>query len=139
MSADAPKLVCFSCQFGWGYLADQLELAASLPHWIPVLCSGKVDIETIMHAFVEGADGVLILGCPDGQCHFQDGNYQLQKRLTLLQKVLEQFSIDGRRVRSVFAFDPEGKTMLERSVEMINELKQLPPRVANTKGSPHDG
>ncbi len=137
MNSHEPKLVCFSCKFGWGYAADQPELAAALPHWIPVICSGKVDVESVMRAFREGADGVLILGCPDGQCHFQDGNYQLQKRLTLLRKVLEQFGIDGRRVRTVFAFDPEGISMAERCREMIRELRRLPP-YPHLKGQAHD-
>lgn len=137
MNAPEPKLVCFSCKFGWGYLADQNELTAAPPRWIPVICSGKVDVETILRAFRDGADGVLILGCPDGQCHFQDGNFQLQKRLTLLGKVLDQFGIDPRRVRSVFAFDPEGRTILERCARMIRELRELPPIVRRGKDQAH--
>jgi len=137
MSAREPKLVCFSCKFGWGYLADQAELAAALPRWVPVICSGKVDVETILRAFRDGADGVLILGCPDGHCHFQDGNFQLQKRLTLLGKVLAQFDIDPRRVRTVFAYDPEGKTIAERCAAMLRDLRGMPPVAGCGKDSAH--
>ncbi|OHB29007.1 MAG: hypothetical protein A2X84_14625 [Desulfuromonadaceae bacterium GWC2_58_13] len=139
MSGQEPKLVCFSCKFGWGYVADQGSLAAALPRWVPIICSGKIEVETILHAFREGADGILILGCPDGQCHFQDGNYQLQKRMTLLGKVLDQFGIDHRRVRTVFALDPEGKSIVKRCAEMIGELRLLPPLGKNGKGPAHGG
>jgi len=137
MSGPEPKLVCFSCKFGWGYVADQLEPAAAPPRWIPVICSGKIEVETILRAFRDGADGVLILGCPDGQCHFQDGNFQLQKRLTLLGKVLDQFGIDQHRVRAVFAFDPEGTSIPERYAQMLAELRSLPPIVRREKDQAH--
>jgi coenzyme F420-reducing hydrogenase delta subunit len=138
MSGQEPKLVCFFCKFGWGYVEDQLETAASRPLWIPVLCSGKVDVETILRAFHQGAEGVLILGCPDGRCHFQDGNFQLQKRLVLLGKVLDQFGIDQRRVRAEFAFDPDGGSINERCAAMIDHLRRLPPLVRSKKDEPHD-
>jgi coenzyme F420-reducing hydrogenase delta subunit len=137
MSGPEPKLVCFSCKFGWGYVADQTELAAALPRWIPIICGGKIEVETILRAFRDGADGVMILGCPDGQCHFQDGNFQLQKRLALLGKVLDQFGIDQRRLRAVFAFDPEGTSIPERYARMLRELRELPLGARAGKDSAH--
>jgi coenzyme F420-reducing hydrogenase delta subunit len=75
MSSYEPKLVCFSCKFGWGYLNDEDALAKQIKNWVPIICSGKVDSSHILNAFRQGADGVLILGCRGGDCHYQDGNY----------------------------------------------------------------
>ncbi|MBN2099494.1 MAG: hydrogenase iron-sulfur subunit, partial [Dehalococcoidia bacterium] len=61
-----PKLVCFSCKFGWGYLADEEDLRDRVKNWVPIICSGKIDTTHILDAFKRGADGVLILGCPEG-------------------------------------------------------------------------
>lgn len=111
MSDFTPKLVCFSCNFGWGYLTDRQELATAVKNWIPVICSGKVDAPHIMEAFRSGADGVLLVGCADGECHFQDGNYQTKKRINLLKKVLAAHGIEPERLRTAFSLDPEGSSL----------------------------
>ena len=111
-----PKLVCFSCNFGWGFLAGEEKLKEKVKNWIPVACSGKIDTVHILKAFRQGADGVLVLGCPEGHCHFQDGNYQTSKKIYLLQKVLDAYGIDQKRVKMAFSVDSEGK----RIPQMIN-------------------
>ena len=80
MTEFTPKLVCFSCKFGWGYLNSN-GYDKQIKNLIPVICIGKVDTTHIIGAFKDGADGLLILGCPDGQCHFKTGNYQARKRI----------------------------------------------------------
>ncbi len=92
-----PKIVCFACKFGWGYLNSN-GYKKQLKNLIPVTCSGKVDTTHIIAALKEGADGVLILGCPEKECHFQTGNYQARKRILLLRKALKDFGIDSKRL-----------------------------------------
>jgi len=127
MSNFEPKLVCFSCKFGWGYLANEEELSAKVKNWIPIICSGKVDATHIVDAFKEGADGVLILGCPEGDCHFQDGNLEARKRVYLLHKVLSSYGIEPERIRIVLARDPEGKEIPQHVRDMSESLQGLGP------------
>ncbi|HYA15593.1 MAG TPA: hydrogenase iron-sulfur subunit [Syntrophales bacterium] len=126
MKEFTPKLVCFSCKFGWGYLNGN-GYAKKLKNFIPVMCSGKVDTTHIMNAFKEGADGVLILGCPDKECHFQTGNYQARKRVLLLRKALKEFGIDPGRLKIEFNMDPEGARIPAVIEEMKKEIKSLGP------------
>ena len=58
MSNFEPKLVCFSCKFGWGYLGDETDLSSKIKNWIPIICSGEVDAAHIADAFKQGADDV---------------------------------------------------------------------------------
>jgi len=127
MSNFEPKLVCFSCRFGWGYLADEDALGSQIDNWIPIICSGKIDVTHIMDAFRQGADGVLILGCPEGDCHFQDGNFETRKRVYLLQKVLASCGIEPERLRLELSVDPEGKTIAERVKSMNESIKRMGP------------
>jgi F420-non-reducing hydrogenase iron-sulfur subunit len=127
MTAFEPKIVCFSCNFGWGYLSDKMELSSGIKHWIPEICSGKIDTKHILKAFRAGADGVLILGCPEGHCHFQDGNYQTRKKVYLIQKVMNAFGLAPERLGMHMSRDPEGKNILQLVQEMRERLVKLGP------------
>ena len=98
--AEGPGIVCFACKFGWGYASNNghFENVKSI---MPVVCTGKVDATKIIDAFRKGSDGVLLLGCAEGDCHFQDGNQEAKKRVYLLHKVLEAFGIEKERLEIV--------------------------------------
>lgn len=127
MEEHKPKMICFSCKFGWGYLSDDKSLASDLKHWVPVTCSGKVDTTHILTALGEGADGVLILACPEGHCHFQDGNFRTEKRIHLLHKVLASYGIEEERVQVRLAADPVGKSIPRLINDMKAKLAKLGP------------
>ncbi len=122
-----PKILCFKCNFGWGYLDDKKEINAIVKNMVPVTCSGKVDSTHILSALKEGADGVLILGCCQGECHFQDGNYQTGKKILLIKKLLTSFGIEPERVRMIFSIDPEGNKIPVEIENMKNEISRLGP------------
>jgi coenzyme F420-reducing hydrogenase delta subunit len=122
-----PKIVCFSCKFSWGYLKEESVLAAQIKNWIPIICAGKIEASYVVDAFIHGADGVLILGCPEGDCHYQDGNIEAKKRLALLRQALLTRGIQPQRIKLVLSRDPEGKDIpgyVNEMVEAINTLNR---------------
>ena len=123
--AERPGIVCFACKFGYGYCGN--GAASGVKTLIPVVCIGKVDTTDIINAFRKGAEGVLLLGCGDGDCHFQDGNEEARKRVYLLQKVLESFGIEKERVKVVTSLDPEGAKIRAHVDEFAQSLKGLEP------------
>lgn len=125
MSQYKPKIMCFSCKFGWGYLTDEATLSNKLENWVPIICTGKIDAAHITKAFEEGADGVLILGCPEGDCHYQDGNYEAKKKVYLLRVLLQSMGIEKERIRIELSTDPEGKGIPKLVREMSQELIKL--------------
>jgi len=127
LSENKPKIVCFSCKFGWGYLTDEATLAKEIENWIPIICTGKIDTTHITTAFKEGADGVLILGCPEGDCHYQDGNYEAKKRVHLLRGLLESMGVEKERIRIELSADPEGKRIQQLVKEMSKDIMKLGP------------
>ena len=48
---------------------------------IRVMCSGRMDPQFIIDAFHKGADGVMILGCHIGDCHYKEGNLMMLRRM----------------------------------------------------------
>jgi NADPH-dependent glutamate synthase beta subunit-like oxidoreductase/coenzyme F420-reducing hydrogenase delta subunit/NAD-dependent dihydropyrimidine dehydrogenase PreA subunit len=118
-------VVCFACKFGWGYSTDSIKTEAKTV--IPVVCIGKVDSTEILEAFQMGAEGVMLLGCGEGDCHFQDGNEEARKRIYLLHRVLESFGIDKKRLEVVTSIDPAGERMPGLVNGFIDRLRGLGP------------
>lgn len=127
MSQYKPRIVCFSCKFGWGYLTDEATLSSQIENWIPIICTGKIDATQMLDAFKAGADGVLILGCPEGDCHYQDGNYEVRKRVYLLRRLLESHGIEKERLRIRLSTDPSGRSIPQLVKEMSQDLAKLGP------------
>jgi F420-non-reducing hydrogenase iron-sulfur subunit len=68
---------------------------------IKVKCLGQISPGIILKALEKGADGVILLGCPPGECHYEFGNRRAEeifaeaKELALLLGYKdEQFKLD---------------------------------------------
>jgi F420-non-reducing hydrogenase iron-sulfur subunit len=75
----------------------------------------------------KGADGVLIMGCHPGQCHYQEGNYKAIRRFALLRRTLEQLGIEKERVQLHWASAAEGVKFAETVARVTEEIKALGP------------
>ena len=77
-----PKIVVFTCNWkGYSGLESAgAEHLAYSPVVLPlrVTCIGQISPGIILKAFEGGAAGVLLLGCPPGECHYEFGNHRAQ-------------------------------------------------------------
>ena len=63
---------------------------------VRVMCSGRVDPQLVLYTLLEGADGVIALGCHPGDCHYQSGNLEAQEKFEALLVVLRNAGLNGR-------------------------------------------
>src|SRR5512135_2838933 len=61
-------------------------------------CAGRVEVRLILEAFLHGADGVLVLGCQDGDCRFQLGPQRARPRVALARARLADAGIAPGRL-----------------------------------------
>ena len=76
-------------------------------------CTGKIDALYIMRAFENGADGVYVAGCHEGNCHFLEGNINAKRRVKYLKKVLDEIGIGGDRLEMFNMSAAEGPRFAE--------------------------
>ena len=131
MNQFEPKIAAFLCNW-CSYAGADLAGTSRMkypPNVLPirVMCSGRIDPLFVMEAIRKGADGVLIAGCHPGDCHYQTGNYKMRRRIILLKKMVEQFSIDPRRIRFEFVSASEGQKFASVITEFVDELKEIGP------------
>ena len=94
---------------------------------IQVPCTGRVDIIHLLNAIEEGADGVYVAGCLEGECHYLSGNIKARKRVNYVKKVLEEIGIEPGRVEMFNLSAGEGPRFAEIAVEMNKRIKELGP------------
>lgn len=119
-----PKIVAFVCNwcsYGGADIAGNQRMSYS-PNvtLVRVMCSGRVDPEFVLEALRDGADGVMILGCHPGDCHYIEGNFRTLKRYNMLKPLLKQFNIEEDRVILDWVSASEGEKFA-RVVEAMNE------------------
>ena len=85
----------------------------------------------VLKALKEGADGVIILGCHPGDCHYHSGNYKTRRRLLMLGTMLEQLGIEKERVRLEWVSASEGSRFAQVVNEMTEQIKELGPLALN--------
>lgn len=91
------------------------------------MCTGRVDPEFILKAFTSGADGVIVLGCHLGDCHYKEGNYKALRRYMLLKKVLTQFGIEEDRLKLDWVSATESDRFVDVINEMVKNIRKLGP------------
>ena len=92
-----------------------------------VPCSGRVDPLFVLKAFQEGADGVIVLGCHPGDCHYQSGNYKARRRIIALKEILKSAGVDEDRVWLRWISASEGARFAETVTEMTEALREKGP------------
>lgn len=120
-----PQIMVISCRFGWGYQVKRDQIAAGVQAWEQVVCCGSIEPETLLEPLRMGVDGVLIFACPRGECHFQEGEWQCLKRVTLLQGFIDAHGINPQRLSIHFGNDPTGESIASLVKEFTERLKAL--------------
>jgi len=126
-----PKIVGFLCNW-CSYRGADLAGTARMKcapnvRTIRVMCSGRVEPTFILKAFQLGADGVLVLGCHPGDCHYIEGNYKTLRRIPLLKKMLAQMGIEDERLRLDWVSASEGDRFVSIVNEMTEKIRALGP------------
>ncbi len=127
-----PRLIGFLCEWCAYAGADAAGRAGkTIPPFFKAVrlpCSGRMDPAWVLLAFRQGAQGVLIAGCPPGHCHFQKGNAQMIRMTELLKPLMRQLGFADLRLRVTNISAQEGEkfaTVVSRWAEEIQKAGPL--------------
>jgi len=119
-----PRIIGYLCTWCSYTGADTAGIARlkypANPRAMRVPCSGRVSPELIMRTFDQGADGVLVLACHIGECHYDSGNHRTAKRLPVLQTLMAFTGLEPERLRLDWVSASEG----ERFARIVNEFTE---------------
>lgn len=128
-----PEIVAFCCHY-CAYAAADLAGTMKLeyPSNIKIVrlpCSGKIDVIYLLKAFENGADGVFVAGCEEGNCHFLEGNIIAKKRVNYAKGLLSEVGIEKERLEMFNLSASQGRRFAEIAREFTERIKNLEERV----------
>lgn len=126
-----PELTAFTCIYCGSMAADTAgAMRVTYPANVKLFrfpCTGKVDVEYILKAFEEGADGVYVVACSIGNCHHVHGNVRATRRLEYARQLLEQVGIAGERVAIFYMSGSEAHAFASAASQMTERIRRLGP------------
>ncbi|MEW6093603.1 MAG: hydrogenase iron-sulfur subunit [Chloroflexota bacterium] len=126
-----PKIIAFLCTWCSYTGADTAGIARlkspANVRAIRVPCSGRVSPELVMRTFDQGADGVLVLGCHIGECHYDTGNHRAAKRLPILHSLMQYAGLEAERFRLDWVSASEGERFSRITTEFVEAVRSRGP------------
>ncbi len=131
MAGGERSIVAFCCRECAYAAADTSANArTSLPPSVRLIllpCTGRVSPLHLLSALAEGADGVMVAGCLEGQCHYREGNFNAIDRVTFVQRLLESVGVEPERCRMFTMSAGEPPRFVAAVKEMDRVVGALPP------------
>ena len=94
---------------------------------IQLPCSGRVDILHLLRSFEDGADGVYVAGCLEGECHYLTGNFKARRKVEYVKKTLQALGLEPERIAMYNLSSSEGPRFAEIAREFTQIIKELGP------------
>ncbi len=118
---------CNWCSYAGADLAgvSRLQLPTNF-RIVRVMCSGRVDPLFVLKALESGADGVIVMGCHPGDCHYISGNFKAERRAKFLGAILDQIGL-GDRFELHWVSASEGPLYQKTISNFIEKIKDLGP------------
>ncbi len=92
------------------------------------MCSGRVDLEFIIRAFLKGQDGVFIGGCNLGECNYvTHGNFDALANTYICKRIMEYIGLNPERLRINFMSGADGNLLAEYTDDFTKTLRELGP------------
>ena len=125
-----PKILgflCNWCSYAGADLAgvSRIQYPSNL-RIIRVMCTGRIDPVLVLEALASGVDGVIVMGCHPGDCHYLSGNYEAERKIKMLRKLIAPLDF-AERLRLEWVSASEGARFAEVILDFTDHVKALGP------------
>lgn len=85
----------------------------------------------MLKAFENGADGVMVMGCLEGNCHFVNGNIRARARVKRVNTILEKINLGTDRIKMFNLSAGDGAKFAAYVGEFVSGIRDLGPSPIN--------
>ena len=123
-----PQVVVLTCN--WNAYSGLESAGAQRLAYSPairplkVMCLGRLNPGIILKAFEKGADGVLLLGCPPGECHYEFGNRQTEEVFAEARSMAALLGYRDEQLKLDWIAAGEGEAFAQKVQDFVEELNR---------------
>ena len=129
MSPWQPTIVLFLCQ--WSLKSDrEWAQRSQVPDGVRLMevpCSGRLSPLLLLSTLQHGADGILVVGCEPGHCHYKEGNYLGRRKLATLKSFLDYVGLEDKRVRVAWLGETDRGRLSSLIDDLLRDVRELGP------------
>lgn len=91
------------------------------------MCTGRMDPAAVARAFKKGLDGLMVVGCYFGDCHYISGNYQARAKIDITRKLFEYIGVNKSRLAFRQCSSGEASVFVQLVSDFDAKIKELGP------------
>jgi F420-non-reducing hydrogenase iron-sulfur subunit len=123
-------LLVYACNWnGWSCIEAATTAALSYPSSVRIVrvnCLSSIDAGLILNAFELGAEGVMLLGCEPGSCHFCNDSSNIVNQYEIAQNLLELLGVQKDRLSLALLPAFDGHQFVDHLNKLAMGINQIP-------------
>jgi len=120
------KIVVFTCNWNpYHALEATARQGKTYPanvYPVRVMCLGRLQPGIVLKALEKGAAGVLLLGCPPDECHYESGNTYAEEAFHKIQTLTRLLGFRDGRVGFDWVAAGDGSAFAEKVTAFCKAL-----------------
>ena len=92
----------------------------------PIPCGGRLEPLHLIRALEEFADAAYVITCPEGDCHYFEGNVRARQRVARTRQGIAGIGLEGERVGIVTTLKEAPKGLADLTAEIMKKISELP-------------
>ena len=125
------EVMAIGCNWGGTAAADHAgikEMAHNERFYLlPVGCIGQLDPTVMGRAFLEGANGLLLVGCPPEECHHSYGIDHTWSRVLLIKKLFSLIGLERDRIALAHSDLNKPEEYIKTANSFVSKIDMLGP------------
>jgi len=94
---------------------------------VRLMCTGRVDPAMVAKAFNKGLDGLMVVGCYFGDCHYISGNVQAQAKMEMTRRLFRYIGVHEERLAFRQCSSGEASVFVGLVNEFVEKIRNLGP------------
>jgi coenzyme F420-reducing hydrogenase delta subunit len=132
-----PRVVIFTCN--WNAHESLQEAGKRHLHYpagartLKVDCLGQIGSSMVLKAFEKGADGVMLVGCPPEECHYEFGSRRAAELFAEVRKLARLLGFREDQLAFHQVHTGEGAALVEKVQTFVARLAESKQLTANDR------
>ncbi len=120
------RVIVFTCNWNpYNALEETIRQEATYPanvYPLRVMCLGRLHPGIILKALEKGASGVLLLGCPPDECHYESGYAHAEDTFRKTQALARLLGFRDEQLKLDWVAAGDGRAFAEKVTAFCDEL-----------------